>query len=43
MPGGEYSSRFGEPVPGFVTLPAVAAAMSALATSAGVAVGWLWR
>ena len=34
-----YSSRFGEPEPGLVTLPVVAAALSALATCAGVADG----
>ena len=43
-PGGAmYSSRFGEPVPGLVTLPVVAAAISALATFAGLAPGLACR
>lgn len=35
-----FSSRFGEPVPGLVTLPVVAPFTSAVATCAGVAEVW---
>jgi hypothetical protein len=35
----EYTKRFGVDVPGFVTMPRVAAFNNVLATSAGVAVG----
>jgi hypothetical protein len=35
-----WSSRFGEPVPGLVTLPVTAPPVSAVATWAGVAEGW---
>ncbi len=38
-PTSEYSSRFGDPVPGFVTLPAVDPPTSACATVAGEACG----
>ena len=39
VPSSEYSRRFGEPVPGLVTLPVVALVVIALATVAGEAAG----
>ena len=42
-PGFVYSRRFGEPVPGLLTTPAVALPVIAALTCAGVADGLLWR
>ena len=42
-PKSEYSRRFGEPVPGFVTLFGVELAISACVAVAGDAVGFVWR
>jgi hypothetical protein len=42
-PKSEYSSRFGDPVPGFVTWFSVALAISALVTVDGDAPGFVWR
>ena len=42
-PNSEYSRRFGEPVPGLVTLFGVELLISAVVTCAGVALGLLAR
>jgi hypothetical protein len=43
MPNKEYSSRLGEPVPGFVTLFSVALLIIAAPTVAGEAPGFVSR